>query len=137
MNDDFKNKQAKVVSYLNDYSNLLMNMVGDNNDIQKLVDKVTDMAKGLSTVDAIFDNFENIDSSYGFEVFETNNEYMEWLISRLNTDRNNGDLIRIIENTLNLLMTNIMCEIRTFGTVKAKGIISGIEKMMKKSNFTI
>lgn len=137
MNEEFKKKQAMVITYLNDYSNLLMNMVGDNHNIQKIVDKVTDMSKGLMSLDAIFDNFENIDSSYGFEVFESYNEYMRWLISRLNADRNNGDLIRIIENTLNLLMTNIMCEIRTLGTVKAKGIISGLEDMLKKSNLNI
>lgn len=137
MNEEFKKKQAKVITYLNDYSNLLMNMVGDNHNIQRMVDKVTDMSKGLSLLDAIYDNFENIDSSYGLEVFVSYNEYMGWLISRLNADRNNGDLIRIIENTLNLLMTNIMCEVRTLGNVKAKGIISGLEEMLKKSNFNI
>lgn len=30
-----------------------------------------------------------------------------------------------------------MCEISTLGTIKAKGIISGLEDMMKKYNFTI
>lgn len=91
MNNVFKKKQAKVISNLQDYSDLLVTMVVDNHNIQKLVDKVNDIAKGLSSIDLIFDKFDNFESSFGLEVFETYNEYMKWLINYLNGNRNNDD----------------------------------------------
>ena len=130
MNQDFKQKQSAVISNLNDYAAIAAAMVGDNAEIENVVNRAKDMAKAFAQMENIFDKIENADSSYGFETFISQDEYMRWLIGRLDADRKNNDLVKIVENTFNHLQLVVMCEIKTYSSVKAKNLISGFGKLI-------
>ena len=130
MNQDFIQKQSAVISNLNDYATIAASMVGDNAEIEKVVNKAKDMAKAFVQMESIFDKIENADSSYGLETFISQDEYIRWLIGRLDADRKNNDLVKIVDNTFNHLQLVVMCEIKTYNIVKAKNLISGLEKLI-------
>lgn len=132
MNQEFKQKQSAVISILDDYAAMLTAMVGDNAEIEKVANRAKDMAKAFAQLESIFDKFENVDSSYGLETFISQDEYMRWLIGRLDADRTNNDLVKIVETTLNHLMLVMMCEISTCSSVKSKGLICGLEELINK-----
>ena len=132
MNQDFKQKQSAVISNMNDYAAIAAAMVGDNAEIEKVANKAKDMAKAFAQMESIFDKIENADSSYGLETFISQDEYMRWLIGRLDADRKNNDLVKIVENTLNHLLLVMMCEINTYSSVKTKSLINGLEELIKR-----
>ena len=132
MNQEFKQKQSVVISIMDDYAAILAAMIVDNAEIEKVANKAKDMAKAFTQIGGIFDKLENADSSYGLETFISQDEYMRWLIGRLDAERANNDIVKIVENTLNHLMLVMMCEISTCSRVKSKGLISGLEELIKK-----
>lgn len=131
MNKEFKLKESKVISNLNDYATILTAMVGENGKIEKVVNRAKDLAEAFAQLESTFDKFENADSSYGLESFISQDDYMRWLIGQLDVDRTNNDLLKIVENTLNLLMLIMTCELRTYYTINAKGLFSDLEELIK------
>lgn len=126
MNQEFKNKQARVVNNFDYYAVALQGMVSDNSAIGALVAKVKDISKAIAKTESVFDKVSTLDSSYSLEVLFLQDEKMKWMIGLLDADKQNGNLIEIIDNTLSLMMSVMMCEIRTLGLDKAQAIMKGI-----------
>lgn len=131
MNSEFKQKLSTVIKNLSDYSKLLKNMAGTEPAIEVLWKKAEDMAKAMPTTENIFDKIENADSSYALDVYLQQDEYMRWLLSALESDKDNVVLQKVVENTLAMLSLVQMCEFHVYGTSKAKGLITDIDSSLK------
>lgn len=55
--------------------------------IEGLWKRTEDMAKAMPTTESIFDKIENAGSSYALDVYLQQDEYMRWLLSALDADR--------------------------------------------------
>lgn len=131
MNSEFKQKLSTVIKNLSDYSKLLKNMAVTEPAIEVLCKKAEDMAKAMPTTENIFDKIENADSSYALDVYLQQDEYMRWLLSALESDKDNVVLQKVVENTLAMLSLVQMCEFHVYGTSKAKGLITDIDSSLK------
>lgn len=131
MNSEFKQKLSTVIANLHDYANQLKIMAGTETAIEKLWKKAEDMAKAMPMTESIFDKIENVESSYALDVYIQQDEYMRWLLSALDSDRDNASLQKIVENTLTMLTLVQMCEFQIYSTSKAKGMIKDIDSLLK------
>lgn len=131
MNSEFKQKLSIVIANLCDYANQLKNMANSEPAIERLWKKTEDMAKAMPTTENIFDKIENADSSYALDVYLQQDEYMRWLLSALESDKDNVVLQKVVENTLAMLSLVQMCEFHVYGTSKAKGLITDIDSSLK------
>lgn len=131
MNSEFKQKLSIVIANLCDYANQLKNMANSEPAIERLWKKAEDMAKAMPTTENIFDKIENEDSSYALDVYLQQDEYMRWLLSALESDKDNVVLQKVVENTLAMLSLVQMCEFHVYGTSKAKGLINDIDSSLK------
>lgn len=130
MNQEFKDMQAQVVKNFDEYAVALQGMAAENSAIDALVAKVKDISKAIAKIERIFDQVATLDSSYSLEAFLLQDEKMKWMIGLLDADKQNGILIEIIDNALTLMMSVMMCEIRTLGLDKAQAIMKGIAEKM-------
>lgn len=131
MEQSFKNKQSSVIANLNDYVAILEKMAEDNASINVLVEKCKDFSKTIVEIESLFDKVAPDILSYGLEVFISNDEYLRWLIKQLDDDRKNQNLIKIIDNTLSLIMSILMCEISIYSKIKAKEMLSNCSDNIK------
>lgn len=131
MNSEFKQKLSTVIKNLSDYSKLLKNMAGTEPAIEVLWKKAEDMAKAMPMTESIFDKIENADSSYALDVYLQQDKYIRWLLSALESDKDNVVLQKVVENTLTMLSLVQMCEFHVYGTSKAKGLINDIDSSLK------
>lgn len=132
MEQCFKNKQSSVIANLNDCVAILEKMTEDNASINVLVEKCKDFSKTIVEIESLFDKVAPDILSYGLEVFISNDEYLRWLIKQLDDDRKNQNLIKIIDNTLSLIMSILMCEISIYSKIKAKEMLSNCSDNIKK-----
>lgn len=132
MEQSFKNKQSSVIANLNDCVAILEKMTEDNASINVLVEKCKDFSKTLVEIESLFDKVAPDILSYGLEVFISNDEYLRWLIKQLDDDRKNQNLIKIIDNTLSLIMSILMCEISIYSKIKAKEMLSNCSDNINK-----
>ena len=132
MEQSFKNKQSSVIANLNDCVAILEKMTEDNASINVLVEKCKDFSKTIVEIESLFDKVAPDILSYGLEVFISNDEYLRWLIKQLDDDRKNQNLIKIIDNTLSLIMSILMCEISIYSKIKAKEMLSNCSDNIKK-----
>lgn len=131
MNSEFKQKLSTVIKNLSDYSKLLKNMASTEPAIEVLWKKAEDMAKAMPMTESIFEKIENADSSYALDVYLQQDKYIRWLLSALESDKDNVVLQKVVENTLAMLSLVQMCEFHVYGTSKAKGLITDIDSSLK------
>ncbi len=131
MNSEVKQKLSTVIKNLSDYSKLLKNMAGTEPAIEVLWKKAEDMAKAMPMTESIFEKIENADSSYALDVYLQQDKYIRWLLSALESDKDNVVLQKVVENTLAMLSLVQMCEFHVYGTSKAKGLITDIDSSLK------
>lgn len=131
MNSEFKQKLSTVIANLTEYANQLKNMAGTEHAIEELWRKSEDMVKAMPMTESIFDKIESAESSYALDIYLQQDEYMRWLLSVLDADRNNAVLQKVVENTLTMLALVQTCEIHVYGTSKAKGLIKDIDSLLK------
>ena len=131
MNSEFKQKLSTVIANLHDYANQLKTMAGTEPAIEELWKKAEDMAKAMPKTENIFEKIENADSSYALDVYLQQDEYVRWLLSELNSDRDNAVLQKVVENTLTMLTLVQTCEFRVYSASKAKEMIKDIDSLLK------
>lgn len=128
MDNKFQQKQAEAISKMTDYAAKLSQMTVDNSKISEVCDKVTEIISALKKAESVFDKFNNADASYGIQAILSTDDYLNWLIDHLDKDRQNNDWIRVLQETLNLLMCVFASEMGVHVNNKANSILSDLKK---------
>lgn len=128
MDNKFQQEQAEAISKMTDYAAKLSQMTVDNSKISEVCDKVTEIISALKKAESVFDKFNNADASYGIQTILSTDDYLNWLIDHLDKDRQNNDWIRVLQETLSLLMCVFASEMRVHFNNKANSILSDLKK---------